>query len=70
MKTSLKIAVAIIAGAGLSACAGDPYYGNAGYDSYDRSVYSSGYSDPRYGYYDQRQQRPYYSDRPSGYIYR
>jgi hypothetical protein len=70
MKTSLRIAFAIIAGAGLSGCASDGYYADPGYSSYDRSVYSSGYSDPRYGYYDQRQQRPYYSDRPSGYIYR
>ena len=76
MKTSttlrITVAVAIVAGAGLSGCAVDPYYDNRGY--------SQGYNQPAYSqqrYYDGNtqgnyyspnyQNRPYYTDRPYYY---
>ena len=73
MKTSttlrITVAVAIIAGAGLSGCAVDPYYDNRGYSqSYNQPVYS------QQRYYDTNtqgnyyyQNRPYYADRPYYY---
>lgn len=75
MKTSLRItaAVAILAGAGLSGCAGDPFYGsNSSYsDGYLPAYQSSGYYEPRSGYYDSRNsQQPYYLGRPAGVYYR
>ena len=78
MKTStlrITVAVVIIAGAGLSGCAVDPYYDNRGYSqSYNQPVYSQ----PYYGtgaqggmggnYYGPNyQNRPYYTDRPYYY---
>ena len=76
MKTSttlrITVAAAIVAGAGLSGCAVDPYYDNRGY--------SQGYNQPAYSqqrYYDANtqgnyyspnyQNRPYYTDRPYYY---
>lgn len=65
------VAVAILAGAGLSGCAGDPFYDNASYSQdYNQPVYSQRYydtnaqgnhHDPRYP------NRPYYTDRPYYY---
>lgn len=66
------VAVAILAGAGLSGCAGDPYYDNA---SYSHSYNQPGYYSQRHydtnaqgNYYDRNNpNRPYYSDRPYYY---
>lgn len=70
----ITVAVAILAGAGLSGCAGDPYYDNRGYSQgYNQPVYHTqryyesnapaGYYNPNYS------NRPYYADRASGYYY-
>ena len=77
MKTSstlrITVAVAILAGAGLSGCAVDPYYDNRGYSQ----GYSQGYNQPVYSqqrYYDANTQgnyydpnRAFYRDRPYYY---
>ena len=76
MKTSSTlrntIAVAILAGAGLSGCAGDPYYDNASYSQgYNQPIYSQRYYDntnAQGNYYDPRNpNRTYYTDRPYYY---
>jgi hypothetical protein len=70
MKTSstlrITLAVAILAGAGLSGCAGDPFYDNRGYSSYNQPVYSQRYYDTgaQGNYYDPNNpNRTYYPDR-------
>lgn len=66
----ITVAAAILAGAGLSGCVGDPYYDNPRYGQtyYNQPVYQS---PPRY--YDQRsnpQSRYYDPYQPSqGYYY-
>ena len=72
------VAVAILAGAGLSGCAGDPFYDNASYSQgYSQPVYSQPVYSQRYydstnaqgNYYGPNyQNRPYYyTDRPYFY---
>ncbi len=77
------VAVVILAGAGLSGCAGDPFYDNTSYSQgYNQPVYSQRYYDtnaqgnyygPNYtnaqgNYYGPNyQNRPYYTDRPYYY---
>ena len=77
MKTSSTlrntVAVAILAGAGLSGCAGDPFYDNASYSQgYNQPIYSQRYYDStnaQGNYYGPNyQNRPYYyTDRPYYY---
>ena len=74
------VAVAILAGAGLSGCAGDPFYDNASYSQgyYNQPVYSQPVYSQRYydtnaqgNYYDPRYpNRPYYTERPYYYQWR
>ena len=59
----ITVAVALLAGAGLSGCAGDPYYGNPGYSQGYNQPSPSDYYDPSHSHL----QGPYYVDRPSGY---
>lgn len=75
------IAVAILAGAGLSGCAGDPFYNNAGYSGYNQPVSSQRYYDTNaqgnyytpnsttqpYYYTPNSTTQPYYTDRPYYY---
>lgn len=71
MKTNSTLrntAVVLLAGAGLAGCAGDPFYDNRGYSSYDQPVV---YQSQRYygtgaqgNYYDPNYpNRTYYGDR-------
>lgn len=77
MKTSSTlrntVAVAILAGAGLSGCAGDPFYDSTSYNQgYNQPIYSQRYYDStnaQGNYYGPNyQNRPYYyTDRPYYY---
>lgn len=67
------IAVVLLAGAGLSGCAGDPFYDNRGYgySTYSQPVYSQRYdttnAQGNYYYDPNNPNRAYYGDRPYYY---